>query len=171
MERERLKFCIDRFDHYYDSVNNKGAVFLGLSTFIVGGLSAAYPSFLSSVNCNVWVHFLMRSLIFIGLAIMIIVIRALTPFISNNTGSVNTGSVFYFGSIGNQDKNVFLEKSKNLDEEGELIDLRTQAHELSKGLTYKFRQLRMVAVLFTIQFVLFIPLIILLINNLKPTTK
>ncbi len=41
MEFERLIFCINRYDHYYDSVNNKSNVFLVISTFIVGGLITA----------------------------------------------------------------------------------------------------------------------------------
>lgn len=163
MEKERLKFCIDRFDHYYDSINNKGAVFLTLSTFIVGGLVAVYPSLLSGVNCNLLIHVLMFSAIGIGLAIMIFVIRALTPF----TECADTNSVFHFGSISCQREINFHEKSKNITEEEELSDLRTQVQDLSTGLKNKFKTLRQVGILFTIQFSLFFPLIILLIINLK----
>lgn len=163
MEKERLKFCIDRFDHYYDSINNKGAVFLALSTFIVGGLVAVYPSLISSVECNQLIHLIMFGTIGIGLAIMILVIQALAPF----TESTSTDSIFYFGSISSQREIIFHERSKNITKEEELSDLRTQAQNLSIGLKNKFKTLRLVGVLFTIQFILFVPLITLLIINLK----
>ena len=161
-EKERLKFCIDRFDHYYDSINSKSAVFLALSTFIVGGLVAVYPTLLEKVHCNLWVHILMICPIGIGLAIMITVIGASTPFLSRDTTSIH-----YFGSISSTEKSVFDEKSRDMEEESELADLRDQVYQLACGLRSKFSKLRTAGILFTIQFILFIPLIILLIINLK----
>jgi hypothetical protein len=163
MEKERLQFCIDRFDHYYDSINNKGAVFLALSTFIIGGLVAAYPSLLSSVNCILLIHLLMFGAIGIGLVTMILLVRALTPF----TDSVDSDSLFYFGSISSQREIIFHERSRNLTVEEELSDLRTQVRDLSIGLRNKFKILHLVGVLFTVQFILFVPLIISIIINLK----
>lgn len=162
MEKERLKFCIERFDHYYDSVNNKCAVFLGLSTFIVGGLIAAYPSFLEKVNHNLWVHLFMGALISLGLAIMIIVIQASTPFMSKGTGSLH-----YFGSISSLDLFTFEQRSSGCQDADELKDLLAQVHQLSHGLTSKFQKLKLAGLLFTIQFYLFIPTLILLLTNLK----
>lgn len=163
MEKERLKFCIKRFDHYYDSVNNKSAVFLGLSTFIVGGLVAAYPSILSLVNCGFFVHVLMLSVIGIGLGIMIIVIMASTPFLTTDTNSLH-----YFSSISCMTKDQYCNRSSTTcTEEDELIDLREQVHQLSGGLNNKFKKLKWAGKLFTIQFCLFIPLILLIVFNLK----
>lgn len=158
MERERLKFCIARFDHYFDSINNKGTVFLGLETFMIGGLVAAYPFFLGSISCTLAVNILMFSMLMIGLVIMTIVILATTPFLSNDKNSL-----LYFGSICCLTKEEFEEKSLGLDEKGDLDDLRSQAHHLSKGLESKFQRLRTAGILFLLQFILFIPLIILLI--------
>jgi hypothetical protein len=163
MEKERLKYCIDRFDHYYDSVNNKSSVFLGLSTFIVGGLVAGYFVIDPVVNCGFWVHALMTILIGLGVATMIVVIRAATPFLSKDTDSLH-----FFGSIGCMDAPDFCVKSARLsNEEDELIDLRNQVHQLARGLRGKFRKLKVAGVLFTIQFFLFIPLFIIILCNLK----
>jgi len=163
MEKERLKFCIERFDHYYDSVNNKSAVFLGLSTFIVGGLVAAYPSVMNLVNCGAPVHIMMLVVIGLGLAIMIIVVMASTPFLTANTDSIH-----YFGSISCMTKDQYCNKSSiTLTEEDELTDLREQVHQLSCGLTNKFKRLKLAGRLFTLQFYLFIPLVLLIICNLK----
>lgn len=163
MERERLKFCVERFDHYYDSINNKSAVFLGLSTFIVGGLVAAYPSILSLVNCGYFVHVLMLSVIGLGLAIMIIVIMASKPYLTTDTNSMH-----YFGSISCMAKDEYSNRSGTAcTEEEELIDLRAQVHALSCGLADKFKKLKLAGTLFTIQFCLFIPLVLLIVFNLK----
>jgi len=163
MEKERLKFCIDRFDHYYDSINNKSAVFLGLSTFIVGGLVAAYPSVLSLVNSGFFVHVMMLSVLGLGLGIMIIVIMALTPFLT-----VGTASIYYFSSISSMTKDQYSTQSSTVcTEEDELTDLRAQVHQLSCGLTDKFERLKWAGRLFTIQFFLFVPLILLIVCNLK----
>lgn len=60
MEKERLLLCISRYDHYYDSVNNKSNVFLTLSIFVVGGLVAGYSTLMDKVACNSYLHFLDR---------------------------------------------------------------------------------------------------------------
>ena len=162
MEKERLLFSIGRFDHYYDTINNKSSVFLGLSTFIVGGLIAAYPSLIDLINCNLLIHSLMIVLLVIGIAIMIIVILASTPFQGKDSNSL-----YYFGSISKMSKDQFWNVSHHCSEEDELIDLRSQVQHLSYGLTSKFTKLKWAGRLFTIQFVLFIPLIMIIIFNLK----
>lgn len=162
MEKERLQFCINRFDHYYDSINNKGAVFLGLGTFVLGGLIASYPYLLQNVNCTSWVHISVGLLILLGLINLLIVISASTPHLGNR-GS----SMFYFASISSLTKESFDEQSASYTAELELTDLRNQARELSLGLNRKFQKLKIAGRLFSVQFILFIPLIILIIKNFK----
>lgn len=163
MEKERLKYCIDRFDHYYDSVNNKSSVFLGLSTFIVGGLVAGYFLLDDYVNCGFWAHILMIVLISVGVATMIIVVTAATPFFGKDTDSLH-----FFGSIGCMEIDGFCTKSEEMiDADTELKDLRIQVHQLACGLQGKFKKLKIAGILFTIQFYLFLPLFIIIICNLK----
>ena len=163
MEKERLKYCMDRFDHYYDSVNNKSSVFLGLSTFIVGGLVAGYFVLDPLVYCGFWVHTIMIILIGLGVATMIVVIMAATPFLGKDTDSLH-----FFGAIGCLDAPHFCAKSgAPFNEEDELRDLRSQVHQLARGLKGKFRNLKVAGILFTIQFFLFIPLFIIILCNLK----
>lgn len=163
MEKERLLFCIGRYDHYYDSVNNKSAVFLGLSTFIVGGLSAGYFALPNLVNCTSWIYMLMIILILIGIVIMVTVILAATPFLGKNANSLLS-----FGDISCQSHGDYCAKSQqSISDDDELADLRTQVHQLACGLTAKFAKLKIAGILFTIQFILFIPLLMLIINNLK----
>lgn len=163
MEKERLKYCIDRFDHYYDSVNNKSSVFLGLSTFIVGGFVAGYFLVDQYVDCGFWAHMLMIVLIGLGVATMIIVVTAATPFFGKDGDSI-----YFFGSISCMEIGGFCTKSEAMiDADAELKDLRYQVHQLACGLKGKFKKLKIAGVLFTIQFCLFLPLFIIIICNLK----
>lgn len=162
MEKERLQFNINRFDAYYNSVNSKCGVFLGLSTFIVGGLATAYSSIIKAVDCGWCIHSLMSLLIALGVAIMIIVILASTPYLSSKKKSL-----LYFGCIAAMERNDFLAKSEAYQKNDEMTDLRNQVYDLASGLELKFKRLRLAGWLFTAQFVLFIPLLFTLIYNLK----
>jgi hypothetical protein len=162
MEKERLKFCIDRFDHYYDSINNKSAVFLALGTFIVGGMVASYPFLKVNVNCTFGLQLLLLLTIAFGLAAMITIIIAVTPYLSKK-GS----SMFYFNSISTKENKEFAKESMNYKEEDELADLRIQVYDLASGLRKKYLRLRIAGIFFTIMFFIIIPLIVLIIINLK----
>lgn len=162
MEKDRLKYNIDRFDAYYNSVNSKCGVFLALSTFIVGGITTAYEPIIKAVDCGWCIHILLSLLITLGVTIMIIVIMASTPFLDSKKQSL-----FYFGCIAGMHRESYLTKSKIYSDEDELFDLRNQVYDLATGLHLKFSRLRLAGWLFTIQFVLFIPLLIILIYNLK----
>jgi hypothetical protein len=162
MERDRLKFCIERFDHYFESVNNKSAVFLALGTFIVSGLVASYPFLKENVNCSFWLHLFFMLSIALGLTAMIIVITAATPYLSRQTTSM-----FYFNSIASKEEKSFSRESSKYSNEDELSDLRTQVHGLAHGLKMKFKWLRIAGIVYTVMFLALIPLIILIIKNLK----
>lgn len=162
MEKERLRFSIGRFDHYYDSINNKCNVFLALSIFIFGALGGFYPTLLKNVDCGVCVHSLMTFSMFVSILIMIVVINASTPYLTNEKDSL-----LYFNSVTSMGKPEFLRLSEAETEDDEITDLRTQTFLLAKGLSKKFEKLKTAGILFAFQFLLFIPLTILIINNLK----
>lgn len=163
MEKERLKYCIDRFDQYYDSINSKSSVFLALSTFIVGGLVAGYFAISAYVNCGFCIHALMVLLIGLGVAIMIIVVLAATPFLTKDADSLH-----FFGAIACMDAAGFgIKSAAPCTDEDELNDLRNQVHQLATGLTGKFKKLKTAGILFAIQFYLFIPLFLIILCNLK----
>lgn len=161
-EKERLKFSIGRFDHYYDSVNNKCNVFLGFSIFIFGALGSFYPMLLKIVDCGFCIHGIMTLSMFICIWIMIVVIRASNPYLTTEKNSL-----LYFGSISSMKESEFLILSSEETPEDELADLRIQVFQLANGLKRKFERLKIAGLLFTVQFILFIPLAILIINNLK----
>ncbi|WP_372935032.1 Pycsar system effector family protein, partial [Mariniphaga sediminis] len=162
MEKERLKFCIERFDHYYDSINNKSAVFLGLGTFVIGGLIAIYPYLNDHVQFSNLIWFFLLMSIVLAFAAILVLITASTPYLSKGEKSM-----YYFNSIAEKEANVFINESKNFSEKEELPDLRIQAHCLAMGLRRKFKRLRIAAILFTLMFLSMLPLFILILLNFK----
>ncbi|MCF8350512.1 MAG: DUF5706 domain-containing protein [Bacteroidales bacterium] len=162
MEKERLRFCIDRFDHYYDSINNKCAVFLALGTFVVGGLIASYPYLEEKINFTIFIYSLLALPILMGLLSIILVLVATTPYLSSKKASI-----YYFNSIAIEKERIFVNNSKNFDSDMELSDLRRQVHGLATGLRKKFYMLRVSGILFTLMFLCIIPLLTMIIINIK----
>lgn len=161
-EYERLRFSMGRYDHYFDSINNKLNVYLGLSTFIVSGLIAIYPSLLEKVQCGLCTHILMVTLLALGLSNMIILLVTSTPYLSRQTGSL-----LFFEDVGAVAESQFCQFSENETEQQAISDMRSQVYKLAKGLSKKFRRLQIAGIIMMIQFALFIPLVILIINNIK----
>jgi len=162
MEKERLKFSIERYDHYYDSVNNKCNVLVALAVFLTGGLIALYPFISDKVNCNLLVYLILATEILLGLGAILITQVATMPYLSSNSNSLH-----YFGSVGQLSTQQFENLSELMTDEQEMTDLRCQVSALAKGLIAKFTYLRAASIIIIIQFLLFIPLLIILLNNLK----
>ena len=162
MEKDRLKFCIERYDHYFDSVNNKSNVLLALGVFTTGGLVSLYPFLHDNVNCTWCVYLLLGLEISLGLFALLISKIATTPYLKSDSNSLH-----YFGSIASLSPQQFATLSSQMTEQDELTDLRNQVSSLAKGLHSKFSKLRFASILFIIQFALFFPLVIMLVINLK----
>jgi len=162
MERERLLFCIDRFDHYYDSINNKSAVFLAWGTFMVGGLVASYPYIRDYVNFTLMLQIFYLISMALGLIAIITILIAAIPYITGNSRSF-----YYFKSIATVKKNDFCTSSRDCTEKEDLIDLRNQVHDLASGLRIKFQILRFAGIFFLLMLFVVIILIGLVTINLK----
>lgn len=161
MEKERLIYTISRFDQYFDSVNNKTAVYIAINTFVVGSLITSYVTLVESITCYSEAFQILNSISFlIGLTSLIILVSASIPFFSKDSKSL-----YYFGGIGMMKKDEFELSSKTLTEKKELKDLRDQVHILSLGLTTKFTKLKLAGRLLILQFILLIPIFTIIIYN------
>ena len=137
MEKERLYFALGAMTIILIALITK-VPFFGTQHLYCGGLVTGYFVLPSFVNCTFWICWLMVILIMLGILIMIIVVRAATPFLSKGTDSLH-----YFGSISSLKHDDFCTKSVGpISVEDELSDLRTQVHQLSNGLCSKFSMLR-----------------------------
>lgn len=161
MEKDRLIYTIDRFDHYFESVNNKTAVYIAINTFILGGILAGYVNVDKYIKEYVNLFNINLSIVLgLGLVTLIILIYASIPYFSKKPNSL-----FYFGAIGLQSEDDFIEKSKSYEAKDEIKDLRNQVHILAKGLNTKFVRLKLSGHLLVIQFIILIPLIIIFLIN------
>lgn len=151
---DELKFIIGRFDHYYDSVNNKGNLYLTLNTFLLGGLIAGYAALLSSHICTLaWPELVIVGLI-AGCNIFAFyhAVNAIYPFVSKRLGS---SSIFYGDIAGRTEsewRSFFTAVLPDVYEQ----DLVQQAHQLAGGLLAKYRRLRASTWWIFAQFVIFI---------------
>lgn len=160
-EKERLIYSINRFDHYFESVNNKSAIYLAMNTFLLGGIITGYISVQEHVcQFRTFFNVLLTIEMLLGVSGLLIITAASIPYFSKNSDSL-----YYFGGIGSMDKEKFFECSKNLSKKAELQDLRNQVHTLSKGLNTKFVRLKISGWLIFSQFILLAFIIIILIIN------
>jgi hypothetical protein len=159
-ERQRLSSTITRLDHYFDSVNNKCALYLSVNTFIVGGLVVLLSQSDIFSDAQWW------SITSIsGCGISGFVSLGFTCWASIPFSSSKPDSLYYFGTIGRAERAEFFTKSKNLTPKEDLNDLRTQVHELSRGLSAKFQKLKVAGLLLFAEFVLFVPILFILISK------
>jgi hypothetical protein len=160
MEKDRLKYTIDRFDHYFDSVNNKSAVYIAINTFITGGIIALLTQTEIVNDMSTTGKVSIGLLLFIGVLSLIVLSIVSIPFFSKKPDSL-----YYFGAISKMKQSEFNKTSKHYDDKDELKDLRSQVYILSNGLTTKFSRLKFAGILLVVQFFLLLPTLYFILFN------
>ncbi|WP_395065027.1 Pycsar system effector family protein [Flavobacterium sp.] len=160
-EKERLIFNVGRFDHYYDTINNKIAVYIAINTFLLGGVLGAYFTINSKiVNHAFAFEFLIGLFTFMGLTTVAVLIYASVPFLN-----YKSSSLYYFGTIAQNTLEEYKEKSKERDTKEDLKDLREQVYFLSKGLNKKFTILKWIGYSMLFQVIVLVFVAIIIFNN------
>ena len=136
-----LKHTMDRYDHYYDSINNKSNLYLTLNTFLFGGIIAGYYSIKDEYFCSSSII----SLVWIALIFCIIsigfVLIAITPYVSRHQ-KASTISVLNYSCIGSISLDDLKTAYDAMGESESFNDYLKQVHLLGKGLKKKFYYLR-----------------------------
>jgi uncharacterized membrane protein YiaA len=136
-----LKHTMDRYDHYYDSVNNKANLFLTLNTFLFGGIITGYYSIKDQLVCGFDFYFFVVA----GLILCILSIGfslwATMPYLSKQADSLN-GSVIYFGNVANVSYQSFKQMYNDMTDEKRYEDYLQQVFLLAIGLQNKFYRLK-----------------------------
>src|SRR5665213_2473918 len=146
---EHRHFLMNRFDHYYDSTNNKANVFLAVNIFLIGGL------FTSLTQLNTYLKYTDTAIacivIMLGLNIasLIFTLLALIPY-ARTSGH----SLIYFGDIARMQQGKFTKAFTAQSPEALITDLDQQLFYLAKGLCKKFRKLFIAGILFFIEGIL-----------------
>lgn len=159
---ERLKFTIQRIDHYYSGVNFKGSFFLGVNTFLLGGCLASLQSdSLDQIGLQVGINFLLIALT--SLLSIAYVLWAILPFLKNGK-SYDYESLIFFGSIAEMDFGKFNSNLEKTEEDEFEKDLTRQIHTLSVGLKKKFLRIRTAGITLFISILLSISFFYQIIN-------
>lgn len=138
---EMLKHSIDRYDHYFDSINNKGNLFLTLNTFLLGGIITGYYSIKDNiVGQNDLIFFVWIALILCLLSIGA-TLQAIIPYVNKQADCVN-GSVLNFNNVANLSYASFKRMYEDLTEIKKYDDYIEQSYLLAKGLHKKFTKLK-----------------------------
>ena len=149
---EHLKFLMERFDHYYDSINNKGAFYIGLNTFLLGGICVGYIAYHEKITNN----YLFLGLIFAMMACCIVsilyTILAIRPYTKDNHVNDDCKSLIFFGGIADHTANFFFQKFDSETEDSILTDMKRQVHCLAVGLNVKYKRLKYASMLLLAQF-------------------
>ena len=127
---ETLKHTMDRYDHYYDSVNNKTNVFLTLNTFLLGGIVTGYYSIKDQIVCGFDILFFVWAGLILCLLSIAFSLWATVPYLSKQADSVN-GSVIYFGNVANVSFQSFKQMYSDMTDEKRYEDYLQQVHLFS----------------------------------------
>ena len=138
-KKEELKFIIGRFDHYYDSVNNKGNLYLAVNTFILAGVLSGYLTL--DAKCHFGNEALVMLVIVLALTLVsfVFTLKAINPFLSSQNAS---RSMLYFGDVAKTSRSNVTEYWENVSDSILFGDLIEQYIILSAGLLTKFQWLQ-----------------------------
>ena len=134
---EALKHTMDRYDHYFNSVNNKGSLYLALNTFLLGGMVTGFYSIKESLaESSLFAYAgLICCLLSIGFTLW-----AIVPYLSKRNPC--NDSVLYFGNVSNYSLNIFKKMYDEMTEDNLYEDYLRQVHLLAIGLNQKFYRLQ-----------------------------
>ncbi len=163
---EQLRYAISRYDHYYDTVNNKGAFFVALDTALVGGLLLLQFEYGGKAfNMTPGIARLLTACLTLCLFSMATTLLAILPYTRQGSRSN-----LFFGTVATRSLAKFQEDIKKETEEEAAADLVAQAHELSVGLRRKFKLLRAASFGLAGSFLAATMLTWLIMQNLIPPT-
>jgi hypothetical protein len=140
MKNQKLEFIIGRYDHYYDSVNNKGNVYLTVNTFILAGMISGYLALESKYHFGLCMLLLFVASILFNILSITLTLMAIKPYLNTKKDNVD-GSAIFFGDVADYHINQYERMWNNMDETIWHKDLRKQATLLACGLERKFRYL------------------------------
>lgn len=149
---EELKFIIGRYDGFFDSINNKGNIYLTVNTFILGGVIAGYTTLDSEYSFGggmlvLFIFTLISNLVSVGCSLY-----SIRPYLNNKKDNPNCSAIF-FRDIANCASEDLKKMWDEMDEGKWNTDLLKQVHLLSVGLDRKFWSLAVATFFIVIQIV------------------
>ena len=147
---EHAQFIIERFDHYYEQVNNKGQFYLGLSSLMVGIVISNVEK-ISKIAAESYSFQAILIIFSLTSALSIIlVLTAITPFLLSGKKS-NYNTLIFFNEIAKLERQKFITEFNNQTEDDMANDYANQIHVLAQGLKLKYRHLYITSCFILIQ--------------------
>ena len=161
---QHSRFIIERYDQYYNNINNKGQFYLGINTLMIGATVSILPKITKYCSQNFGFHLLIITFAISCFFSVLITLKAIHPYLKkSNTNRVS--SLIFFKSISEYSCSEFHEKFMAQSTPEIKSDLVYQIHALAHGLNIKFKYLRYASCFLTIEFVLGFIIIILISKN------
>lgn len=149
---ELMKFNISRYDHYYDSVNNKANFWLAFNSFAIGAVLSTYNALWALVPAAKQENFSYGVLIFTLLSIIasILILIASFPHLNTNRRmSQRKRSLLYFEDVSAMESDDYQTQLDKADLIRQNLDFTNQAHNLALGLRRKYTILSYVGPIMT----------------------
>lgn len=134
---DMLKHTMDRYDHYYDSVNNKCSLYLTLTTFLFGGIITGYYTIKDDLICTQSIVVLIWISLSACLISIYYVIRAIIPYVSKHKTGEKI-SVLNYSCVAGITDTEFKDIYEAMTEKKQMKDYLNQVQLLAKGLQKKF---------------------------------
>lgn len=168
MEKEKLsehgKFIIERFDHYYDSINNKGNFFLTINTFLIGVIVSGYTFLQEKLKLDNTIQWLIAILALLGLVSIVFTIWAILPYLKSGNRK-KYKSLLFFGSISEYSEIEFIKAFNENTDEAIRQDISRQIYTLAKGLNKKFARLKVAGIFLILEFLVITVITILILTR------
>jgi len=160
---EQLKFCIGRYDSFYDHVNSKGNLYIPLNSFLMSGIVGGYFSLKDKIHFDSSMIFLLAVTLLFNLLGFGYTIWATMPYLKSTIKK--DASLIFFNDVAS---NTWLEYDKKYDamtEQNLYIDFKKQGYLLASGLKKKFNRLTIATIFLMLQFLGIIIISILIFNK------
>lgn len=129
-----IKFIINRYDHYFETINSKSNIYLAVNALIIGAVLTGYPLLNKIYSVEGILQLIPMSILLLNLTAIIFTLLAIKPFHSRNNNSL-----IYFNSIAEKKRSDYIQLMNKVDETDLINDSILQIHELSIGLKKKFK--------------------------------
>ena len=164
---EQIRFAIGRYDHFYESVNTKGNLYLALNALLIGGIATSYPILDQKINFSVGHNLVFMLMILLCSASLCCTIAAINPFTRSGQRSGNI-SLIFFGQVAQLDSRFFARRFIKRSKAMHIQDMLSQMHVLAVGLCLKFGRLKWAGwLLSSALIVLVLSTLFLIVKNLN----
>jgi hypothetical protein len=142
-------------------------VYLVVNTFFISAFLGVLPSISSNFMITELTTVVIVIFLILCFASIFIVLLAVSPFLKSGTKNGAEASIFFYESVHGCDKDYYCKKLIDIEEESLQKDVGNQLYCLAEALSGKYKKLMWAGRLIILEFILLIPIVVLLCIHLK----